>query len=92
MSPVENAQLETLRAEMNGKLDLLLERTSDLRDSRKDHEGRLRDLEEHGSNSAQEAVREVRKLRTRVAVGTGVLGAIVAAANLLAPTILRAFH
>lgn len=92
MTPVENAQLEVVRAEMNGKLDLLLERTQDLRDSRKDHEGRLRDLEENGSKNAQEAVHDVRKLRTRVGIGTGIVGTLVIVANVLGPIAARAIH
>lgn len=63
MNGGELTALEVLRAEVNGKLDLLLERTSDLRSGYTDHEVRIRDLEEHGSANAQEALKDMKEIR-----------------------------
>lgn len=97
MTNDERASLEVLRAEMNGKLDLLLERTSDLRESRSDHELRIRDLEEHGSVHAQEAVDSakaaaigVREVKTRLAYMSGAVAVLVAVANFIWPALAHA--
>ena len=45
MTNDERAQLEVLRAELNGKLDLLVERTANVAVIQADHEKRVRALE-----------------------------------------------
>ena len=55
MNGDERASLEILRAEVNGKLDVLVERTTHLVDTTKDHEVRLRHVEEAQQQEAGES-------------------------------------
>lgn len=89
MNGVETNDIAVMRAEVNGKLDLLLERTSNLKDGQTDHEHRIRDLEEHGSPTAAAAVTslsrveaKVNKIGVKVAAAFGGLAVVVFTANI----------
>lgn len=96
MNDAERVTLEVVRAEINGKLDLLLERTDLLRKSVEDHEARLRKVEEFGSPHAQvlqedlqEVKKEQAKTNRRVAYAGGAVAALVTLASIFGPDIGR---
>lgn len=66
MTNDERAQLEVLREQLNGKLDVIIERLGNLMLQVNRHETRLGSLEERGSRNAQEAVNELAKLEVRM--------------------------
>lgn len=69
MNGDDRTDIQLLRVEVNGKLDLLLERTENLKETTKDHEKRLRAVEEYGSPTAREAATHLKDI-------TGVLGGL----------------
>lgn len=89
MTNDERAQLEVLRAEMNGKLDLLLERTDNLRTAAADHEARLRSLEDEVAPTAQAAYKDLSSVKktlegvkVRMWMAVGGLGVVVFGVNI----------
>lgn len=62
----ERSQLDVLRAELNGKLDVLIERVGNISTLLKNHELRIQSLEERGSSQAQAAIRELADHEARI--------------------------
>lgn len=66
MTNDERAQLDVLREQINGKLDVIIERIGNLLLQVDRHETRIFHLEDKGSRNAQEAVQEIAEIKSRL--------------------------
>lgn len=78
MNGEDRSELSVLRAEVNGKLDLLLERASHLKTCVDDHESRLRKREQV---DVHHLAKTVESIKARVSWTAGGLAAIIFAIN-----------
>lgn len=62
----ERSQIEVLRAEINGKLDVIIERIANISTILQNHEQRIQSLEERGSSQARAAIRELADHENRI--------------------------
>jgi len=89
MNGEERNSLEVLRAEVTGKLDLLIERTGNLKDDLTDHELRLRLIEEQAvpaaraaANAAQQLTDGLDDVKRRMWMAVGAIGMVVFLVNI----------